>query len=375
MWDLAVLSEPPRTFPAEGFEEPGVQALFYEGLPFRGSPTRVFAWLGVPEVAKGERVPGMVLIHGGGGTAFADWVRLWNSRGYAAIAMDTCGCVPGGEPGARPRHEFGGPEGWGGWAQIDWPREDQWSYHAVADIALAQSLLGSLPEVDAERIGVTGISWGGYLTSLVAGIDSRFKLAAPVYGCGYYLDTCFAEPLGNLTDEQRKRWMRWWDPSAYLCRAKMPTLWVNGTNDFAYWLPATRQSCRAAAGPATLSVRIRMAHGHEPGQNPEEIRVFADSILRDGPPFPRIISQGRGGSEVAVHYESPIKIVRAELTYSKDDGPWPERLWEASEASLHPDGRVTATLPEGVTVYYLNLFDERGVVVSTEHVGVEPAED
>lgn len=32
----------------------------------------------------------MVLVHGGEGTAFAKWVRLWNERGYAAIAMDTC---------------------------------------------------------------------------------------------------------------------------------------------------------------------------------------------------------------------------------------------------------------------------------------------
>lgn len=124
-----------------------------------------------------------------------------------------------------------------------------------------------------------------------------------------------------------------------------------------------------------MSVRIRMPHGHEPGQNPEEIRIFAESILRGGLALPRIISQGRGGNEVAVHYESPVNLVTAELTYTKDDGQWPERLWEAKEASLHPDGRVTATLPEGVTVYYINIFDERGVVVSTEHVGVEPAED
>ena len=63
------------------------------------------------------------------------------------------------------------------------------------------------------------------------------------------------------------------------------------------------------------------------------------------------------------------------MTYTSDNGPWPERLWEAEAASLHADGRVTATLPEGVTVYYINIFDERGVVVSTEHVEVEPAED
>ena len=29
--------------------------------------------------------------------------------------------------------------------------------------------------------------------------------------------------------------------------------------------------------------------------------------------------------------------------------------------------RVTATLPEGTRVYYLNLVDERNCVVSTEH--------
>ncbi len=183
MWDLELLSQPPQVWPAEAHHEEGVDAIFYEGRPFRGRPTRVFAYIGVPEVEPGEQVPAMVLIHGGGGTAEAEWVRIWNARGYAAILMDTCGCVPGGEPGNRPRHEFGGSPGTGGWGQTDWPREDQWTYHAVADALLANSLLRSLPEVDPERIGVTGISWGGYLTSIVAGVDPRLKLAIPVYGC------------------------------------------------------------------------------------------------------------------------------------------------------------------------------------------------
>ena len=36
----------------------------------------------------------MVLVHGGGGTAFDAWVRAWVKAGYAAIAMDTCGALP-----------------------------------------------------------------------------------------------------------------------------------------------------------------------------------------------------------------------------------------------------------------------------------------
>jgi len=38
--------------------------------------------------------PGVILIHGGGGTAFADWVHLWARRGYAALAMNLNGSRP-----------------------------------------------------------------------------------------------------------------------------------------------------------------------------------------------------------------------------------------------------------------------------------------
>ncbi len=369
MWDLKALSKPPRVYPAEEFVEEGVQALFFEGVPYRGKPTRVFAWLGLPRVAPGQKVPGMVLVHGGGGTAFAEWVRLWTGRGYAAIALDTCGCVPKGTYGNWERHPHGGPPGWGGFDQLDWPREDQWTYHAVADAILAHSLLRSLPEVDPQRIGVTGISWGGYLTCIIAGVDPRFRLAVPVYGCGYTLDMAFASAVTSQGEERARRWMRWWDPSVYLADAAMPMLWVTGSNDFAYTLNALQQSYRQPKGSRTLCIRLRMPHGHGgPGENPEEIRVFADSILRDGEPLPTITAQGREGERVWATYQSQRRVVKAELNVTKDLGAWQERHWEALPAQLEANGRVTATLPAGVTVYYLNLYDDRDCVVSTEHV-------
>jgi SulP family sulfate permease len=94
--------------------------------------------------------------------------------------MDTCGCLPGGDHGQRPRHEFGGPPGWGGWDQINEPREDQWTYHAVSAAILGHSLLRSLPEVDPERVGLTGISWGGYLACIIAGVDPQVGLYASI---------------------------------------------------------------------------------------------------------------------------------------------------------------------------------------------------
>lgn len=366
-WDLRTLEVAPKWTALERPKLDGVKALTFEGLPFRGKATRVYAWLGLPAVKAGEKVPAMVLVHGGGGTAFEEWVRLWVSRGYAAIAMDTCGQIPVGHYGRWFRDGQGGPPGWGGFDQVDQPREDQWTYHAVADVILAHSLIRSLPEVDPERTGVTGISWGGYLTCIVAGVDHRFRLAVPVYGCGFYRDTVFENNLSQLGPEAAARWMDTWDPSVYLPNAEMPILWVNGSNDFAYTLGAMQRSYRLPKGPRTLCVRLRMPHGHGgAGENPEEIRVFADSLLKDGASLARIAGSGREGTKAWVTSTSSVPVIKAELNFTRDTGRWQDRKWEALPADL-ADGRISAQLPEGTRVYYFNLFDDRGCVVSTEH--------
>jgi hypothetical protein len=112
-----------------------------------------------------------------------------------------------------------------------------------------------------------------------------------------------------------------------------------------------------------------MIHGHGgPGENPEEIRVFADSILKGGVPLLKITEQGRDGNKAWATFEGKTPVAKAELNITKDLGNWSKRKWDALPANLDAAGKVTAILPEGVTVYYLNLFDNRGCVVSTEHV-------
>lgn len=371
-WDLRRLSKPPRTHEAAGFAETnGVRAVFFDGLPWKGKPTRVFAWVGLPAGKPGERAPGMVLVHGGGGTAFANWVKRWNDRGYAAIAMDTCGAVPRGSYGKWQRHDDGGPPGWGGFDQIDEPIEDQWTYHAVADAVLAHSLLRSMPGVDASRIGLTGISWGGYLTCIIAGVDDRFRFAAPVYGCGFLGDN--SAWLGNfqrMGKETAAKWLALWDPSVHLPRATMPFLWVTGTNDFAYPMDSLQKSYRLPPGKRTLCLRVRMPHGHGPaGEGPEEIRAIADSVLRRGAPLARVTAHGRKGDEAWATFESKTRIAKAELNFTKDTGAWQKRVWETIPANLDAAKRkATATVPAGATVFYFNLADDRGLVVSSEHM-------
>lgn len=370
-WNRAELFTAPKTFEAVQNGEPGVKTVMYEGMAYKGKPTRVFAYYGAPARTGQEKFPAMVLIHGGGGTAFAEWVRLWNQRGYAAIAMDTSGTRPKLATGGktwnpdRTRDEFSGPAGWGDFDNVDLDPKDQWSYHAVAAAIRAHSLLRTFPEVDIKRVGVTGISWGGYLTSIVSGIDTRFRFAAPVYGCGYLgEDSAWLKNFEKLGPVRAKRWLDLWDPSVYLVSAKLPMLWVNGTNDFAYPPGSWQKSHQLTKGPKTLAVRVRMPHGHPQGALPEEIHAFANTILRKGPKPAKITAKGSGDAGAWVKFSGTVAT--AELNFTKDRGRWQERKWESIPAAISA-GRASAVVPGGATAYYLNLFDAQGRVVSSEY--------
>jgi dienelactone hydrolase len=373
LWHNPRLFEPPKTYPAEGFERPGVRGLFFEHEPFHGKPTRVFAWVGLPYLAPGRRCPAVVLLHGGGGTAFDEWVRIWNRRGYAAITFDQCGCVPEiPEPtGVLPheRHEHAGPAGWdASFDHVDDPLEEQWQYHAVSAAIRAHSLLASMPEVDETRIGVTGISWGGYLTCLVAAADPRLKCAVPVYGCGFLGENSVWNDAVFPAKERTavNRWLSLWDPSRFLPHAQEPFCWVSGTNDLAYPLDSLEKSYHLTPSPGSRCIRIEMRHSHPDGWAPVEIGVFIDSVLGGGAPLPRIRDHRIESGEMRVGFESARPILRAELIATRAKGHWMDRKYRALPAELDARrGLASAALPTGTTVCFMNLYDDRGCVSSS----------
>lgn len=378
-----VVFQPPRFYPAPEMDEGPVKAIFYDALPYEGSPTRVFAWLAMPDVPESGKVPAMVLVHGGGGTAFQEWAKIWLDKGYAAIAMDLEGQIPRNDFPNRPRHAFSGPVRTGMFDDMDKPRGDQWMYHAVADVLLANSLLRALPQVDPERIGVTGISWGGVLTSLVAGIDDRFVFAAPVYGCGYLYDSLgYFNRMGAQDDADLAR-RKFWDPARYFTKAPRPMLWVNSDNDPHFSVDTMTRSHVSAGPESILSIHTRMPHGHGAGWEEKyvpEIYALAEHLLKGtGAPLARITKQPEAAENgsVVLHYESERPITTATLHYLTGPLAYAQseqkkhldlmQQFEAVDATLDPAaGTVTARLPDGCTSYYINLTDDRGCIVSSE---------
>src|SRR3954467_3698086 len=73
-WNMQELEKVPASKPTGRADEDRVRSVFFAGEPLVGMPTKVFAYIGLPEGAsKTSRVPGVVCVHGGGGTAFAEW--------------------------------------------------------------------------------------------------------------------------------------------------------------------------------------------------------------------------------------------------------------------------------------------------------------
>jgi dienelactone hydrolase len=385
-WNLTELKRAPamRWLAQTG----AVHSLLYAGEKFKGNDTEVFAFYASPitlgEAKPGAKFPGVVLIHGGGGTAFAEWVHLWAKRGYAAIAMDLSGRRPvepvydaDGAPvlgqaaksDTRTRLPKGGPDHTHAekFDSIGGDVSDDWPYHAAASVIRAHSLLRSFPEVQADRTAVTGISWGGYTTCLVASLDDRFKAAVPVYGCGFLHEgESVQKPSIDKLGDRREAWIKAYDPSSWLPRCRVPILWVNGSNDIHYPLDSYQKSFDAVPGRKLMRIEVNMRHGHPPGWAPKEIGLFIDSFCKDGKPLPLLgkpVLPADGHARLP--FTSEVTVKGAELHYTTAGGPRSKHTWTTRPAKVG-DGVVwTPRMPVEVHTWFITLTDERGAMVSS----------
>lgn len=390
-WDLDALKS---TVPAMKWvrQDQPVHSLTYAGEKYQGHDTEVFAFYASPltlgaEVKPGTKFPGVVCIHGGGGTAFADWVHLWAKRGYAVIAMDLNGSRPpdpefdlktgmaigNGHRGTRTRLPNGGPAH-GHPEKFDCvltpDTSDDWPFHAAASVMRAHSLLRSFPEVDAEHTAVTGISWGGYTTCLVASLDDRFKAAVPVYGCGFLHEgeSVQKPSIDKLDPEHRALWVKEYDPGSLLPRCRVPIFFVNGTNDVHYVLDSYMKSYAVVPGEKHLRIEVNMSHGHPPGWAPQEIGLFIDSKCRGGLALPVPGKPEVRGNQVVVTCTSGIPLKEAKLNYTSDSGLRSKRKWTSVPAKISGSMITAPKPPTEANTWYLSIADERGAMVGTEVV-------
>ena len=371
--ELAGLDAPPKIFEDTNANVvDGVRSIYFEALPWRGKQTRVFALLGLPKKKPGEPdnvpVPGVVLVHGGGGTAFLPWVKKWNERGFAAISIAVEGQTNQRDREGKKwvRHEWAGPERKGIYGDSELPLKEQWMYHSVADTILAHSLLRSLPEVDSEKIGLVGISWGGVITSTVIGIDHRFSFAVPTYGCGNLAES--ANQYGIALGPNQV-YRKVWDPMVRMDQVSIPVLWLTWPGDLHFPLDSVKNCYDKALGPHMVSMITGIKHSHGAGWNPPESYAFADSIVSSGKPWclqRGVLVDGLSGR---LSFDARRPVSKASLICTADSGFTGTRKWQEIPAKfIQGKGRVVVNvaLPLGTTAWYVNVSSD-GLTASSDY--------
>lgn len=367
VFDTAELFAVPETVDASGenfdFEVPeNIRPVIYECGEYNGKPVQVFAWYGAPVTGE-PPYPAVVLVHGGGGTAFAEWVKRWNDRGFAAVAMDLQGCVPisAWEGGKVSRPHPGGVT-FDNLNGLD-PVEEQWPFFAVSAIVRANSLLRSFPEVNSDNIGLVGISWGGFLSCITSGVDPRFRYVIPVYGCGFLGDpdlTRTVKPFENRSAEEGKAWFGLWDPSVWLPEASMPVFMITDCDDAAYPLDRWVRSTKLPPEGPGYFVSHTFGHSHNAGDRPEAVR-FANAMAGRAENIPVFESVSVENNIAEAVFRSGKAPYSAVLLYTCQEYKGERRLWETSPAVVNGN-TVTAELPADCVAAFFNLTDAEGTV-------------
>lgn len=174
---------------------------------------------------EGRRYPTILHIHGGPKAAFGDVyhheMQCWAARGYAVIY-----CNPRGGDGRGSAFE----DIRGRYGDVD--------YRDL--MAFTDWCIENLKFVDPERLGVTGGSYGGYMTNWIITQTDRFKAAvsqrsianwvSKFGGCDigfYYVED---QHLGTPWKNSEAAWAE--SPVRYADRARTPTLFIHSTEDF-----------------------------------------------------------------------------------------------------------------------------------------------
>ena len=173
----------------------------------------------------GKKYPLILSIHGGpAGQYGVDWYhefQVYAAKGYAVLFTN-----PRGSTGYGQKFERGIVGEWGG--------KDYLDVMNGVDAALKK-----YPWIDADRMGVTGGSYGGFMTNWILGHTNRFKAAVTLRSVSNFIsdDGTRDGAYGHSPDfggDIFQKFDLYWErsPLKYAKNVKTPTLILHSDNDY-----------------------------------------------------------------------------------------------------------------------------------------------
>ena len=350
-------------------------------------PVEVYAIVCRPTgTAPGARLPGILVLHGGAGWAEEDRAVGWARRGYVALAPDLPGI------GGPDKMKSVGPfmhQAYG--ADRFQATNGDASTSCILDAVVAGlealALLRSQPDVDRDHVGVVGISWGGYMTTMLSGLaGGRIAAAFSVYGSGYYdRGSAMNAALVTLSPTDRAAWLRWLDAGRRAGGIRCPFFLAAATKDFFFYPSAVLATLGDITAPKNYVFAPNVSHYiNLPGgcvggsyMHVEMEGPWFDYYLRgQGQPFPTVQAGAatREGAAIRVHFSvtSPTPIKSTTVYYAPGEQHWHVKYWQRVAAGAD-SALLPVTEPELPLQWYAVATDDRPVTVSTLIETVTPA--
>jgi dipeptidyl aminopeptidase/acylaminoacyl peptidase len=154
------------------------------------------------------------------GYRYSDRFQMLASHGYGVVFIN-------------PRGSRGYGQTFADGCVLNWGGGDYQDLMAGVDHAIEQN-----GWIDAERLGVIGGSYGGFMTNWIITQTDRFKAAIPVasvsnlisfYGTSLYQLLIEVEFNGKPWDNYAMLWQ--WSPLNHIKNVTTPTLLIHGEND------------------------------------------------------------------------------------------------------------------------------------------------
>jgi len=362
--ELPLSNKTPAIYDLQTLDD-GFQSFYFDGAVYQGKSTRIFAYYKKPQ---GEGpFPAMVLVHGGGGSAFKQWISKWNDAGFAAISIAVegqTGTLTGNKKPKWKKHNNGGPSRAAIYNDVNKPLSDQWMYHAVNATVSAHNLLRSFVDIKQDEIGLSGISWGGVITSTVIGFDQRFAFAIPIYGSGFLagMENQYGKALKNNDIYQNV-----WEPALRIAKFKNPTFWLTGLKEKHFSLDAQGDTYKLLNAEHIQSIQPELKHGHNVGWAPKEPYLFAQSVINKKP-LVNFYQQQIVRDSVSIRVKELNEMSLASLYYTYDSGHTSQRKWQKSSVTIDKEDAdilLTSLLPLAAKAWFFNI-ENNGLIYSSE---------
>ena len=179
----------------------------------------------------GKKYPAVLEIHGGPKAAYTESyfheMQLFANNGYFVMFSNPRGGDGKGNEFADIRGKYG---------TVDYDNL----------MLFVDKCIEKYPDIDEDKMGVLGGSYGGFMTNWITSHTHRFKAAVTMRCICNWMSFSFVSDIGyyfgmdqmgvaDPIDEADKMW--WHSPLKYVKEVKTPTLVLHSDEDFRCWVP------------------------------------------------------------------------------------------------------------------------------------------